>query len=170
MLPLGNPPLRRMGTWLLLCLLLAILAGCGDSEPTLVTRVVTATLTPEPAVQVVTATFTPTSEVAPSDTPLPTEPPTEPPPSPTPQEAAAIEWLTYEHPSGAFGLEVPQDADITEEEDGLIYIYGDSLVMVIYAALEVRMDAQTMEETIPTILDDAIVGQGLIESYENLEL
>ncbi|MGD8490458.1 MAG: hypothetical protein PVI68_15715, partial [Anaerolineae bacterium] len=169
---------RHLGLLAALAVLLATLAGCGAAAPTTQVVVVTSTPSPTPQVIVVTATHTPT--VPPTNTPLPTDtpPPTDtplptdtpvPPPTDTPPPAAAVTYVAYEHPSGAFGLDIPSSAEINEAGNNLVFFYEESVFMVIYTQLDVALDTADLEEMIPTIVDSALVGEGLIDTYEGLE-
>lgn len=153
----------------ILALALGLLAACGGPEPTPVVVVVTRAETPEPEVQVVTATFTPSPEIVPTDTPLPTVAPSDTPlPSPTAEAPAEPTFVPYEHPSGTFNLQIPEEGGYEETEEGLYFTYGDSLVMVLYGVPDVPLDSEAMDAAIPAILDDALIGQGLITSYDDL--
>jgi hypothetical protein len=152
-----------------LCLVLAVLAACGGPEPAPQVIVVTSTFTPEPVVQIVTATPSPTPEIVPSDTPLPEPSDTPlPPPIDTP-EAAPLEFITYDHPSGAFSLDIPPGADVSEDETGLYLTYSDSLLMVFFSSPDTPLDATALDLAVPMVLDQALVGEGLISSYDGLE-
>lgn len=153
----------------ILALVLGLLAACDGSEPSPVVVVVTRAETPTPQVQVVTATFTPTPEVVPTDTPLPTVAPSDTPlPSPTVEAPAGPTFVPYEHPSGTFNLQIPAEAEYEENEEGLYFAYGDSLIMVLFGVPDVPLDSEAIDAAIPAILDDALVGEGLINSYDNL--
>lgn len=152
---------------LLSLVVLGLLAGgllaCGGPTPTPQVIVVTSTFTPTVVVQVVTATFTPTplEEPSPEPTPLP--------PTDTPVADQEPVFVPYQHPSGAFGLDVPEGAEYLEEEDSLSFFYNDSLIMTVYTPLDAHLDAAGMETVIVAIMDDALVGEGLITSYHDLE-
>ncbi|MEJ2209499.1 MAG: hypothetical protein P8129_10740 [Anaerolineae bacterium] len=154
----------------ILTIVAGVLAGCG-AEPTPVVVVVTRANTPEPLAQAVTATFTPTSEVVlvPSDTPLPTvtlAPSSTPPP--TVQEPAEPEYVLYEHPSGTFSLQIPAGDTYETTEEGVYFAYGDSLIMVLYGVPDTPLDSAAMDAAIPAILNDALIDQGLINTYDDL--
>lgn len=153
-----------------LAIAVSVLSGCG-AEPTPVVVVVTRANTPEPQVQVVTATFTPTTEVVASDTPLPTvtlAPSDTPPPPPTAQAPAEPEYVLYEHPSGTFSLQIPAGDDYETTEEGVYFTYGGSLIMVLYGVPDTPADATTLEGAVQAIVDDALVAQGLISTYDDL--
>ena len=148
---------------------LTILVACGGPTPTPVVLVVTSTFTPEPVVKVVTATFTPTPEVAsaPTETPLPPSP-AEPTEAQAPE--APIEFVVYEHSSGAFSLDIPESSEYGEEEKGVAYAYGESLLMALFTVVETAPDPAVMEAAVTSIVDDALVREGLISSYDDLEV
>jgi hypothetical protein len=158
----------------ILGLVLSVLVACGGPAATPQVVVVTSTFTPQPVVQVVTATFTPppppsnTPLSLPSDTPLP--PPSDtPPPAPTATlQEVPLEYVAYDHPSGAFSLDIPQDAEYTEDATGLYLTYGDSLLMVFFSNPDSPLDAAGLEAAVPAVLDQALVGEGLISSYSDL--
>jgi hypothetical protein len=172
-----NQIVRGMRNLVLLGIVLSVLIACGGPEPTAEVVVVTSTFTPTAAVEVVTATFTPTS--VPSDTPEPTdtlEPTDTPeptdtaiPPTDVPTEAPPLEFFTYEHPSGAFSVDIPTDADYDDDEESLYFTHSDSLIMIFYTILDEPIDQETLESVIPLVLDDSLVGEGLITSYDNVE-
>jgi hypothetical protein len=111
---------------------------------------------------VVTATFTPTVEAAPTQTEAP-------PPEPPSQEPE-LEFVTYEHSSGAFSLEMPASGEYREVEEGVVFAHGESLLMVIFAAVESAPDPDIMESAAMAVLDESLVGEGMISSYDNLDL
>ena len=174
-------------------LVLSLVVACGSTpEPEVV--VVTATFTPEPVVQVVTATFTPeplvvtaeaspTMQAAATDTPLPANtlppspteapPPTEPPPAtepPPPIEPPAVEFYTYEHPSEFFSLQIPLEADLDEDEDGVYFSYLDSLFMVFFTDMEATLSPEDMEGLVTVLIEDVLIGEDMITSYDNLSV
>ena len=174
----SNHSVHNLGMLVLVAVLLAALTGCGATTPEPQVVVVTSTYTATPQVVVVTATHTPTSPPTatplptdtppPTATPLPTDTPLPPPTDPPPPEAS-VTYVAYEHPSGTFGLEVPVDAELNEAKDNLIYFFRDSVFMIIFTQLDAVLDAADLEEMIPTIVDSALVGEGLIDTYEALE-
>ena len=158
-----------------------LLAGCGGHESTPEVLVVTATFTPEAAVQVVTATFTPgpVQIVTATFTPAPEGGATVAPP-PTPQQPAQPGatatplsppgYFTFRHSSGAFSVDIPDTSDYADHEDGLVFTYGESLFMVTFTVVDQALTVDDMEQVIPTVIDDALVGEGLITSYDNLNV
>ena len=162
--------------WALAVALLASLLSCGGPDPVaqvvIVTAtytpaqepiVVTATYTPEPQIQVVTATFTPSPEIRVTSTPLPPIETLVPPPS-------AVEYVGYEHPSGAFDLDIPANADYEEDTDGVYVGYGDSLMMFFYTVLDAPATIDEIEGMVTYVVEEALIGEGLIDSYANLNM
>jgi hypothetical protein len=147
-------------------LVLSFLVACGGPAPTPQVVVVTSTPTPEPAVLIVTATFTATPQSSdtpqPSDTPLPSDTP-----APT---SEPVTFVTYEHPSTAFSLDIPQEGEYSEDETGLYLTYRDSLLMVFFTDPGTPLGAAELETVVPTVLDQSLVGEGLISSYDGLEM
>ena len=135
------------GSGRLLALLLvgALLAACGGSAPPTI-------------VVVVTSTFTPTSEAPPTRTPEPA--PTQP----------ELQFGAYEHPSGAFRLDLPQGAAVETIEDGVSLTVDDSLLLVRFTVPEAPLAADGLEEVIPPLVEAALVDEGLIASYSDLEI
>ncbi len=166
--------LRRLPCLLLIGVVLSLLVTCGGPTPTPQIIVVTETFTPTPAVVAVTATFTPTP--LPTDTPPPTATATatpEPTDTPLPTETATpteepVTFVSYEHPSGAFRLEIPQESDYSENETGVYLTYQDSLLMVFYTFIGYQLDAALLESMVSPILEKALIGEGLVTAYDNL--
>lgn len=164
---MSHPVKRLVHVFAVLATSLGLLSACG-AEPTPAVVVVTRANTPEPQVQVVTATFTPTPHVMPSDTPLPTVAPSDTPPPPTDEVPSEPEFVFYEHPSGTFNLQIPAGDQYETTEEGVYFAYGDSLVMVLYGVPDTPPDSAALESTIQAIIDDALVAQGLINTYDDL--
>jgi hypothetical protein len=164
-----NQAMRNLRCAVLLGVVLSILVACGGPTPTPVVLVVTSTFTPEPVVKVVTATFTPTPEVssAPTETALPQSPAQ---PTDTPAQEPELEFITYEHSSGAFSLDIPSSSEYGEEEEGVAFAHGESLLMVLFTPVETAPDAAVLEAAVTSIVDDALVREGLISSYDDLEV
>jgi hypothetical protein len=179
--------------------LASVLVACGGPTPTPQILVVTATYTPKSQVQVVTATFTPTRQelvVTATATPTPeagssgdTLPQATPTPTteakqaaqpgatstlvpklPTIDVGAPLQYFTYAHPSGAFSLDIPEDAEVEDDDNGVFYTYADSLVMVYYTVLDAPLTTDEMELALTGVMDDALVGEGLINDYDNLNI
>jgi len=167
--------------------LVLLLAGCGGDKSTPEVLVVTATFTPEAAVQVVTATFTPgpvqivtaTFTPAPEGGATPVPPPTAQQPaqpgatatlvaSPAAEPGAVPHYFTFQHSSGAFSVDIPDTSDYNDIEDGLFFSYAESLFMVVYSVVDQALTTEDMEQLVSTVIDDALVGEGLISSYDNL--
>lgn len=151
----------------LVAVVLPLLIACGRPTPTPVVLVVTSTFTPEPQVIVVTATFTPAPEVAPTQTETP---PPESPAQPTEAPRAELEFVAYEHSSGAFSLEMPASSEYQEEEEGVAFAHGESLLMVIFTSVDTAPDPDSMEAAVMAVLDESLVGEGMISSYDNLDV
>jgi hypothetical protein len=169
----ANASARVLKGLLALLIAFGLLTACGGPEPTAQVIVVTSTFTPAPAVLVVTATFTASPEA--TETPLPTDTATpEPSATPPPEDTATptpepVTYVTYKHPSGAFSLDIPQDGDYSEDDTGVYLTYNDSLLMVFYTNPDTLLGAADLEAAVPAILDESLVGQGLISSYDGLE-
>ncbi len=164
----SNPIAHRVRNLLILGIVVSFLAACGGPAPTPQVVVVTSTFTPEPAVQVVTATFTVTPE--PSDTLPPTETPIPEPTATATPETPQVAFASYQHPSGAFSLDVPQDAEYSDDETGLYLTYGDTLLMVFFTIPDTPLAAADLEDAVTAVLDDALIGEDLISSYHDLEV
>ncbi len=151
-----------------LAVAVGLLAACGGPEPTPIVVVVTRADTPVPEAQTATPT-TPPPEVVPSDTPVPTVAPSDTPlPPPTAGASADTIFVPYEHPSGTFSLRIPIEAEYEETEDGFVFAYGDSLVLVLFAVPGAPLDSEAIDAVIPVILDEALLAEDLITSYDNL--
>jgi len=187
-------------TLLLAVLVLGLLlAGCGGPTPTPQILVVTATSTPEALVQVVTATFTPqpvqivtatftpapegetgaTPVLQPTNTLAPTaQQPVQPANTDTPLPPPTAEsvtlpppnYFTFEHSSGAFSVDIPDTSDYADHEDGLVFAYGDSLFMVTFTVVDEALTPDEMEQAVSAVIDDALVSEGLISSYDDLNI
>ncbi len=172
-----SPQINHCPALLLIGIVLSLVVTCGPT-PTPQVVIVTNTPTPEPVVLVVTATFTPTS--VPTDTPLPTATATatatatpEPTDTPLPTATAApteepLTFVSYQHPSGAFRLDIPQNASYSEDGLGMYLTYKDSLLMVFYAFIGYPLDAAALENMIPDLIESSLIGEGLITTYDNL--
>jgi tetratricopeptide (TPR) repeat protein len=159
---LFNQIARSLRFLVILGVILSLLVACGP-EPTEAPPTAT-TAPPE-------LTATPTAK--PTATPEPTATPTtEPTPTPEPTampEEAELEFVTYEHPSGAFSVDIPEDSEYVEEEDGFAFAVDDSLIMVVFGDVETSLDSTSVEAIAQSILDDTLIEQGLISSYEGLQ-
>jgi hypothetical protein len=195
---MSKPLMRNLLRLVLLSALLAIVVACGGPTPTPQVLVVTSASTPEPVVLVVTATFTPTPEVVPSDTPLPTptettpptptetavpEPtqtatpaPTETPPpattvpqsSATPEEGPELEFFTYEHPSGAFSLDIPQGVEYTEVPEAVYLAADEFQIIAVHTVLDFPLSPFMLQAAMPIILQRALVDEGLVSSFQDV--
>ncbi|MGD2207293.1 MAG: hypothetical protein PVH17_10980, partial [Anaerolineae bacterium] len=154
--------MRNLRSLIVLGVVLSFLLACGSPTPGPEVVVVTNTFTPEPVVKVVTATFTPTPEVIASDTPLPSSSAT--------TEKPVLEFMTYEHSSGAFSLDIPEESSYSDDDEGVYITYDESLVIIFFSILEAPLDSASLQALVPTVLDEALIGEGLISSYENLEV
>ncbi|MGD8627318.1 MAG: hypothetical protein PVJ34_22490, partial [Anaerolineae bacterium] len=158
-------------------LLLLLLVACGGPDPTPQIVVVPRSDTATPVTLVVTATFTPTPEEAATEPP-PTETPTLEPTvtlaptasGETTMGGTPVEFETYEHPSGVFQHDIPVGVDQMEDEDGVYFEYGDSLIMSFFTVPDQALGLDELEAAVPLILEDALVGEGLILSYDDLEI
>ena len=153
---LFNQIARSLRVLMILGIILSLLVACGQGpteappEPT-ATPTAKPTATPEP-------TATPTTE--PTPTPEPTAIP----------EEVELEFVTYEHPSGAFSVDIPADSEYVDAEDGFAFAADDSLIMVVFGDVETSLDSTSVETIAQSILDDTLVEEGLISSYEGLQI
>jgi tetratricopeptide (TPR) repeat protein len=143
---------RSLRVVAILGMILSLLVACGP-EPTEAPPTAT-TVPPEPTPE---PTATPTTE--PTPTPEPTA---------TPEEAE-LEFVTYEHPSGAFSVDIPADSEYVDAEDGFAFAVDESLIMVVFGDVETSLDSTSVETIAQSILDDTLIEQGLISSYEGIQ-
>jgi len=153
---LFNQIARSLRVLMILGIILSLLVACGQG-PT--------EAPPEPTA---TPTAKPTATPEPTATPT-TEPTPMPEPTATPEEAE-LEFVTYEHPSGAFSVDIPEGSEYVEEEDGFAFVADDSLIMVVFGDVETSLDSTSVETIAQSILDDTLVEEGLISSYEGLQI
>lgn len=136
---------RRPGGLLALVLLAALLAACGGQAPT-------------PIVVVVTRSFTPTAETLPTAGSEATLAP------------AGSQFVAYEHPSGAFRLDLPQGATLETDEDAVSLVVDDSVLLVGFTVPAEPLGGDDLKAAIPSLVDVALVEEGLIASYSDLEI
>jgi len=130
---------------LALLLVCALLAACGGPEPTPVYLVVTR------------APATPTGA-----------PPTlAPEPAPTRDEVA---FEAYEHPSGAFRLDLPEGAAVAADEEGISISVDGSKLLVRFTVPPEPLAGDGLKAAIPALVDTVLVEGGLIASYSDLEI
>jgi hypothetical protein len=128
-----------------LVLLIALLAACGGPSPTAVVLVAThtPTSTPEHA-----ATWTP-----------------EPGP-PRPE----LQFVGYEHPSGAFRLDLPQGVPLETGEDTVSFRQDDSLLLVRFIVPTEPLSGDELQAIMPPLVEAALMEKGIILSYSDLEV
>lgn len=127
---------------LALLLVCALLAACGGPEPTPVYLVVTR------------APATPTGA-----------PPTlAPEPAPTRDEVA---FEAYEHPSGAFRLDLPEGAAVAADEEGISISVDGSKLLVRFTVPPEPLAGDGLKAAIPALVDTVLVEGGLIASYSD---
>ena len=134
-----------LGRLLHLVLLAALLAACGGPTPTTV-------------VVVVTNTFTPPAEIPATAAPEPTA------------TAAAPQFAPYEHPSGAFRLDLPQGGQVETGDDDVSLTFGNSRLLVRYLVPTEPLTADELQAVMPSLADAALVETGLVTSYSDLEV
>ncbi|RPI58253.1 MAG: hypothetical protein EHM56_02275 [Chloroflexi bacterium] len=134
------------GSLLALVLVAALLAACGGPEPTPIVVVVTR------------APNTPTAETTPTWTPEPG------PPRPV------LQFEVYEHPSGAFRLDLPQGGTVETDEDAVYLVLDGSLLLVGFTVPDEPLGGGELEAAIPPLVEAALVEGGLIASYSDLEV
>jgi tetratricopeptide (TPR) repeat protein len=161
---LFNQIARSLRVLVILGVILSLLVACGP-EPTEAPPTAT-TAPPEPTA---TPTAKPTSTPEPTATPT-TEPTPTPEPTATPEEAVELEFVTYEHPSGAFSVDIPEGSEYVEEEDGFAFAVDESLIMVVFGDVETSLDSTSVETIAQSILDDTLIEEGLISSYEGIQV
>jgi hypothetical protein len=160
---LFNQITRSLRVLVILGVILSLLVACGP-EPTEAPPEAT-TAPPE---STATPTAKPTPLPEPTATPT-TEPTPTPEPTATPEEEVELEFATYEHPSGAFSVDIPEGNEYHEMEDGVAFTDGESLIMVIFGDVETSLASTSVETIAQSILDDTLIGQGLISSYEGIQ-
>ncbi len=139
----AGPP--KAPALVLLLAMLALLTGCGAQAPT-------------PIVLVVTNTVTPSAETVPTLSPEPGPP------------RRVLQFEVYEHPSGAFRLELPQGAAVETAEDGASLVLDDSLVLIRFTAPDQPLAGDELQAVIPTLVEAFLVDEGRITSFSDLEV
>jgi hypothetical protein len=92
-------------------------------------------------------------------------------PAPTAETPRAeLPSAGYEHPSGAFRVDLPQGAAIDTGEDSVFLLVDDTVLLIRFTVPEEPLDGDDLVAAIPPLADTALVNGGLIASYNDLEV
>jgi hypothetical protein len=154
-----------------LVILSMVAAQCGSPPPATEapTKAAEVTEAPKPTDTPVPPTDTPVPE--PTDTPVPepTDTPT-PEPTATVEEEEEVEFGTYEHPSGAFSLALPVDAEYVEGENYAFFGYGESFVIALYADAQAELTRENLANIADKQLNIFLLEAGMVDGYEILDV